>query len=97
MRAYLNEIRPGMKVWQVAHVYGDLVKRVAQKVGPQGTFHLTDVTPVQIEHGSRKLAGMDWTKVIRGDAAEFAGYGSGGYDLICSFFPVARSAGRKEV
>ena len=34
MRAYLNEITPGMKVWQVAHVYGDLVKRVAQKVGP---------------------------------------------------------------
>lgn len=26
----------GMKVWQVAHVYGDLVKRVAQKVGPKG-------------------------------------------------------------
>ena len=49
MRAYLNEITPGMKVWQVAHVYGDLVKRVAQKVGPKGAFHLTDVTPVQIE------------------------------------------------
>ena len=86
MRAYLNEITPGMKVWQVAHVYGDLVKRVAQKVGPKGAFHLTDVTPVQIEHGSRKLAGMDWTKVIRGDAAEFSGYGEGSYDLICSFF-----------
>lgn len=86
MRAYLNEIEPGMKVWQVAHVYGDLVTRVAQKVGPKGTFHLTDVTPVQIEHGTRKLAGMDWAKVIRGDAADFGGHGEGSYDLICSFF-----------
>ena len=86
MRAYLNEIEPGMKVWQVAHVYGDLVTRAATKVGPKGAFHLTDVTPVQIEHGSRKLAGMDWAKVIRGDAAVFDGHGEGSYDLICSFF-----------
>ena len=86
MRAYLNEITPGMKVWQVAHVYGDLVKRVAQKVGPKGAFHLTDVTPVQIEHGTRKLAGMDWTKVIRADAASFNFAEQDSYDLICSFF-----------
>ncbi len=86
MRAYLNEIAPGMKVWQVAHVYGDLVQRVAEKVGPQGVFHLTDVTPVQIEHATKKLAGMPWTKVIRSDASAFGGLGAGSYDLICSFF-----------
>jgi len=85
IRAYLNEIKPGMRVWQVAHVYGDLVTRAAQKVGPKGAFHLTDVTPVQIEHGKRKLAGMDWTKVIRSDAADFVGDETK-YDLICSFF-----------
>ena len=43
------------------------------------------VTPVQIEHGTRKLAGMDWAKVIRSDAASFQGDGEA-YDLICSFF-----------
>ncbi|WP_153112056.1 rhodoquinone biosynthesis methyltransferase RquA [Propionivibrio limicola] len=86
MRAYLNEIKPGMRVWQVAHVYGDLVQRVAEKVGSKGVFHLTDVTPVQLEHGSRKLADMKWAKVIRGDAASFAGEVKEGYDLICSFF-----------
>ena len=43
MRMYLNEIEPGMRVWQVAHVYGDLVRRAAKKVGPQGLFFLTDV------------------------------------------------------
>src|SRR5574338_744796 len=47
MRLYLDEIRPGLKVWQVAHVYGDLVQRAAARVGPAGDFHLTDVTPIQ--------------------------------------------------
>jgi ubiquinone/menaquinone biosynthesis C-methylase UbiE len=86
MRAYLDEIKEGMRVWQVAHVYGDLVTRVAKKVGPKGVFHLTDITPVQIEHGTRKLAGMDWTKVIRADAASFNFAEQDSYDLICSFF-----------
>ncbi len=85
MRAYLNEITPGMRVWQVAHVYGDLVKRVAQKVGATGLFHLTDITPAQIEHGTRKLADMKWAKVIRSDAATYVA-GADDYDLICSFF-----------
>lgn len=84
MRAYLNEIRPGMRVWQVAHVYGDLVTRVADKVGPTGSFHLTDITPAQVEHAERKLAGRPWAQVYRADAAHFDGHGE--YDLICSFF-----------
>jgi ubiquinone/menaquinone biosynthesis C-methylase UbiE len=86
MRVYLNEIEEGMRVWQVAHVYGDLVTRAARKVGPRGAFHLTDVTPVQVEHAARKLAGMPWTRVIRSDAAGFAAEEQDPYDLICSFF-----------
>ena len=86
MRSYLNEIKEGMRVWQLAHVYGDLVTRAARKVGPKGVFHLTDVTPIQIEQGHRKLAGMEWTKVIRSDAAAFIGEEFIDYDLICSFF-----------
>ncbi|MCL2644548.1 MAG: rhodoquinone biosynthesis methyltransferase RquA [Betaproteobacteria bacterium] len=86
MRAYLNEIKEGMHVWQVAHVYGDLVKRVAEKIGPRGAFHLTDVTPIQIEHAERKLAGKPWCKVIRCDAASFAGEKNIDYDVICNFF-----------
>lgn len=84
MRRYLNHIQPGQRVWQLAHVYGDLVQRAAEKVGPHGEFHLTDVTPIQIEHGSEKLKQMPWAKVIRSDAAEFTPEGS--YDVICSFF-----------
>lgn len=85
MRAYLKEIKPGMRVWQIAHVYGDLVRRAAEKAGPEGAFHLTDITPIQVEHGKKKLSGLPWTKVIRHDAATFVGEG-GQYDLICSFF-----------
>lgn len=86
IRAYLDEIEEGMRVWQVAHVYGDLVTRVAKKIGPKGVFHLTDITPVQIEHATRKLAGMSWARIIRSDAASFAAEEQESYDLICSFF-----------
>jgi predicted regulator of amino acid metabolism with ACT domain len=51
MRRYLQQIRPGMRVWQVAHVYGDLVQKAAAKVRKHGEFILTDITPVQVEHG----------------------------------------------
>ena len=86
MRAYLNEVSPGMKVWQVAHVYGELVQRVAEKVGPTGVFHLTDITPIQIEHATKKLANIKWAQVFRSDAATFAGVDGIKYDVICNFF-----------
>lgn len=85
MRAYLEQVKPGMRVWQVAHVYGDLVRRVAEKVGPDGVFDLTDVTPVQIAHAERKLAAYPQANVIQADAATFSGEGQA-YDLIVSFF-----------
>jgi ubiquinone/menaquinone biosynthesis C-methylase UbiE len=86
IRSYLNEIREGMRVWQLAHVYGDLVTRAAHKVGASGVFHLTDVTPIQLEHAQRKLVGLDWTRVFRSDAASFNSEEHVDYDLICSFF-----------
>jgi len=83
-RAYLDEIQPGMRVWQVAHVYGDLVRQAADAVGPQGVFQLTDITPVQVEHGARKLAGRPWATMLCRDAAVYSGDGAT-FDLICSF------------
>ncbi|MDP5239962.1 rhodoquinone biosynthesis methyltransferase RquA [Uliginosibacterium sp. 31-16] len=85
MRRYLERIRPGMRVWQVAHVYGDLVQRAAQRTGPEGCFHLTDVTPIQIAHGRSKLDAMPWTRVIRQDAALHIAEPGETYDLICNF------------
>ena len=85
IRAYLDLIEPGMKVWQVAHVYGDLLPRVADQVGPTGIFDVTDITPVQVEHGASKLAGRPWARMFRHDAGSYCGEGRQ-YDLICSFF-----------
>lgn len=84
MRRYLQRVRPGMRVWQVAHVYGDLVAQVARRVGAEGCFHLTDVTPIQVSHGRQKVGNLPWSTVIRHDAATFAG--DAPYDLVCSFF-----------
>ena len=84
MRAYLDQLEPGMRVWQVAHVYGDLVQRAADKVGLAGRFHLTDVTPAQVRHAQAKLVMRPWAQVWRQDAAHFEG--DGPYDVICSFF-----------
>lgn len=84
MNAYLAKIHPGMKVWQVAHVYGDLVQQVAAKVGPSGHFDLTDVTPIQVAQAKKKLAGTAHARVIEHDAATWSG--GADYDLVCSFF-----------
>ena len=84
MNCYLDAIQPGMKVWQVAHVYGDLVQRVAARVGPTGEFNLTDITPIQIEHARKKLTTFPWARAIRADAGTFDS--DTDYDLICSFF-----------
>jgi ubiquinone/menaquinone biosynthesis C-methylase UbiE len=84
MRAYLERIKPGMRVWQVAHVYGDLVKLAAERCGPQGHFQLTDVTPIQVAHGTRKVRHMPWASVVRSDAGTFRVPGTP--DLVCSFF-----------
>lgn len=86
MRRYLSRIQPGMRVWQVAHVYGDLVRLAAERTGEHGAFDLTDVTPIQIAHGRRKVAHLPWARVIRDDAALHKPSGPEAYDLICSFF-----------
>ena len=84
MHAYLNSITPGMRIWQVAHVYGDLAQRAAQRCGLSGAFHLTDITPIQVTLGLKKLREMPWAYAFKSDAATFSGHGA--YDLICSFF-----------
>lgn len=84
VRWYLNHVKQGAKVWQVANVYGDLTCKVAQKIGPQGFFYLTDIAAAQIRRCRRKLAPYPWVKIIHTDAAKFTGQLS--YDLICSFF-----------
>ncbi len=84
IRAYLERIEPGMKVWQVAHVYGDLVHRAAERCGSTGRFMLADVTPIQLQQARKKLQGMTWASMQHADAAHYSADAS--CDLICSFF-----------
>jgi ubiquinone/menaquinone biosynthesis C-methylase UbiE len=84
MRSYLSRIKPGMRVWQLAHVYGDLVRRAAEKCGPQGHFTLTDVTPIQLTQALQKLAGLPSVTQQRADAAHY--HAPEKQDLLCSFF-----------
>lgn len=83
MNRYLDQIEPGMRVWQVAHVYGSLVADVAKKVGDTGEFHLTDCTPVQLMHAHKKLKDFSNTKLILTNAADYT-YEEP-FDLVCSF------------
>lgn len=84
MRAYLNYIKPGMKVWQVAHVYGDLVRRAAQACGKDGAYYLSDITPIQIAHAHQKLSDLPQAHIRQADACTFQAPEP--CDLICSFF-----------
>jgi len=84
IRAYLERIRPGMRVWQVAHVYGDLVRRAASACGATGKFTLTDVTPIQLKHANTKLGDLPWANTQHADASQYRAPDA--CDLICSFF-----------
>ena len=84
MQSVLDEIEPGQKMLFPAHVYGHFCQLLADKIGPKGCFHLSDVTPIQVEHAHRKLDDRPWARVWQEDAATTGE--DGDYDLISSFF-----------
>ncbi|MEN3930867.1 rhodoquinone biosynthesis methyltransferase RquA [Microvirga sp. W0021] len=84
IKAYLNEIDSGSRVWQVAHVYGDQLQQLAQKIGPTGQLELTDITPIQIEHAHQKLDAYPWVNIQCCDSAYFKS--SEKFDVVGSFF-----------
>lgn len=84
MKRYLDQVKSGMRVWQVAHVYGDLVTKVAQKVGEKGHFDLTDCTPAQLERARLKIGDLPWVNIIQHDAGTYKVEEP--YDIACSFF-----------
>ena len=55
MNSYLSEIKESDRALQVAHVYGNLIKKMAQKVGAKGSLDLIDVVPYQLERAQKKL------------------------------------------
>lgn len=83
MRGALDEIQPGQKVLMAAHVYGDFVTRLADRVGPDGQFDLIDVAPIQVEHAQRKVGHLSHVNVRQADAAA---PGDDTYDVVVCFF-----------
>ncbi len=83
LRKFLSEIEPGCKMMMMAHVYGPMVEKICNHVGKDGSFHLVDVTPVQVRHALKKLRDMPWAQVWQEDAATA---GLGDYDIMGSFF-----------
>ncbi|GAB5606443.1 rhodoquinone biosynthesis methyltransferase RquA [Sideroxyarcus sp. TK5] len=84
MCAFLDRIQPGAKVWLVANVYGDLIYRAADKIGPNGCFVLTDVLHTQVLRANAKLANRQQARVVLSDAASYPATEK--FNLICSFF-----------
>lgn len=83
VRAACSEFRSGERVLQAASVYGDLSSRLAAQVGAHGFLDVIDVSPLQVEHCRRKLAGRGNVRVRVADAAN---PGAAGYDGACCFF-----------
>jgi hypothetical protein len=52
---YLGEIKKGDRVMQVSHVYGNLIRHLAEKVGQRGSLDVIDVVPYQVQKAKRKL------------------------------------------
>lgn len=48
-------LKPGQQALDVAGGSGDLARGMARQVGEQGRVWLTDINPVMLEHGRRKL------------------------------------------
>ncbi len=82
-RSAYREFRPGQRVLQVAHVYGDFIPGLAQRLGPDGWLEVIDIAPLQVARCVRKLRAYPWTRVRRADARA---PGGGPYDGICCYF-----------
>lgn len=83
MRSARAEIEPGSRVLQPAAVYGRLCTQLAEHIGPEGEYHVTDIQPIQIEHVGRKTRGMRQVRIGLSDARTT---GDGLYDTVCCYF-----------
>lgn len=83
VNAVLSELEPGWHVMQPACVYGDLSRRIAALLGPEGRLEVSDVVALQVENCRRKLKDFDNSTVSLRDAAMPL---ARVYDAVCCFF-----------
>ncbi len=81
--AALAEIAPGVRVLQIACVYGDMSQRLAAHIGPGGALDVIDIAPIQVANATSKLGGFANALVRRADAAD---PGPDAYDAVLVFF-----------
>ena len=82
-RSLLCEIEPASRVFQAAHVYGEMQPDLAKKIGPEGRLDVVDVVPLQVDLCRRKLSGFPNVHVRLGDAANNDGRK---YDAVVCYF-----------
>lgn len=82
-KAYVDEIPTGVKMLQIAHVYGDLMQKIAAKIGENGKLDIIDIAPQQLAQAAKKVEDLPQVSLWQQDAK--IPY-STAYDLIGSFF-----------
>jgi ubiquinone/menaquinone biosynthesis C-methylase UbiE len=70
---------------QIACVYGDLTKRLAQRIAQEGSLEVVDVLPVQLANLARKLPQHHTVNLRHGDSTGLV-YESGHFDQALLFF-----------
>lgn len=75
---------PG-RTLQIACVYGDLTRRLAQRIAPGGALEVVDVLPIQLDNLARKLPQGHGVRLAHGDSTALA-YESGRFDRALLFF-----------
>lgn len=79
-----DEPLPG-RTLQVACVYGDLTRRLAQRIDAGGSLEVVDVLPLQLDNLDRKLPREHSVRLTNGDSTALA-HPSASFDRALLFF-----------
>lgn len=69
IKSYLNEVPKGAKMLHLAHVYGDILPKLAQKISEEGQLDLIDIAPQQLAQAQKKLEGYPQVNLWQQDAS----------------------------
>jgi demethylmenaquinone methyltransferase/2-methoxy-6-polyprenyl-1,4-benzoquinol methylase len=89
-------VRPGMKVLDIAGGTGDLAKAFAKQAGPTGEVWLTDINGSMLEAGRDRLLDAGLTLPLAQCDAERLPFPSGRFDIVSVAFGL-RNMTQKEV
>jgi ubiquinone/menaquinone biosynthesis C-methylase UbiE len=79
-----GEPLPG-RTLQIACVYGDLTRRLSQRIAPDGSLEVVDVLPLQLANLDRKLQAGHAVRLTHGDSTALA-HPAASFDRALLFF-----------